>query len=141
MYSCEFTCFRFASTLIVLLCLSLCFVSLIQSSSLFLRAHFSPVCEFRVIVHTAKTGLLRCCFYSTSSSRRSRNSCSPPRAASSDGPLIGDGIHIHSSCKTHAPCTSQTLHQLNTRTSASPPAGRHIQGTGRAARRPPPGRP
>ena len=25
--------------------------------------HFSPVCEFLVIVHTAKTGLLRCCLY------------------------------------------------------------------------------
>ena len=63
-YSCVFTCFRFASTLNMLLCLSLCFVSLIQSSSVYPRIHFSPVCEFLVIVHTAKTGLLRCCLCS-----------------------------------------------------------------------------
>ena len=48
-YSCAFTCFRFASTLNMLLCLSFCFVSLIQSSSVFPRFHFSPVCEFLVI--------------------------------------------------------------------------------------------
>ena len=33
----------------MLLCLSFCFVSLIQSSSVFPRIHFSPVCEFLVI--------------------------------------------------------------------------------------------
>ena len=30
---------------------------------MFPQIHFSPVCEFLVIVHTAKTGLLRCCLY------------------------------------------------------------------------------
>ena len=30
---------------------------------MFTHIHFSPVCEFLVIVHTAKTGLLRCCLY------------------------------------------------------------------------------
>ena len=49
---------RFASTLNMLLCLLFCIVSLIQSSSVFPRVHFSLVCEFLVvIVHTAKTGL------------------------------------------------------------------------------------
>ena len=43
------TCFSFASTLNMLLCLSFCFVSLIQSSSVFPRTHFSSVCEFLVI--------------------------------------------------------------------------------------------
>ena len=63
-YSCVFTCFRFASTLNLLLCLLFCaFVSLIQSSSIFPYIDFSPVCEFLLIVHTAKTGLLRCCLY------------------------------------------------------------------------------
>ena len=60
------TCFRFAATLNMFLCLSLCFVSLIQSPSVFARIHFSPVCEFLadfVDSHTAKTGLLRCCLY------------------------------------------------------------------------------
>ena len=50
-YSCVFTCFRFASTLNMLLCLLFCCVSLIQSSSVFPHIHFSPVCEFIVIVH------------------------------------------------------------------------------------------
>ena len=67
-YSCVFTCFRFAATLNMLLCLSLCIVSLIQSSSVFPRIHFSPVCEFLVIVHNAKTGLLRCCLCTYTSS-------------------------------------------------------------------------
>ena len=59
MYSCVFTCFRFASTLNMLLCLLLCaFVSSFQSSSMFPYIDFSPVCEFLAIVHTAKTGLL-----------------------------------------------------------------------------------
>ena len=49
MYSCVLTCFRFVSTLNMLLCLLFCFVSLIQSSSKFPRIHFSPVCEFLVI--------------------------------------------------------------------------------------------
>ena len=49
LYSCVFTCFRFASTLNMLLCLLFCFVSLIQSSSVFPRIHFSPVCEFLII--------------------------------------------------------------------------------------------
>ena len=49
-YSCVFTCFRFTSTLHMLLCLLFCaFVSLIQSSSVFPRIHFSPVCDFLVI--------------------------------------------------------------------------------------------
>ena len=43
------TCFKFASTLNMLLCLLFCFVSLIQSSSVFPRIHFSLVCEFLVI--------------------------------------------------------------------------------------------
>ena len=47
----------------MLLCLSLCFVSSLQLFSMFLYIHFSPVCEFLVIVHTLKTGLLRCCLY------------------------------------------------------------------------------
>ena len=62
-YSCVFTCFRFASTLNMLLCLFCAFVSSFQSSSMFPDIDFSPVCEFLVIVHTAKTGLLRCCLY------------------------------------------------------------------------------
>ena len=63
-YSCVFTCFRFASTLNMLLCLLFCaFVSSFQSSSMFPYIDFSTVCEFLVIVHTAKTGLLRCCLY------------------------------------------------------------------------------
>ena len=60
------TCFRFAATWNMLLCLLFCFVSLIQSSSVFPRIHFSPVSEFLVLVHTAKTGLLRCCLYNFS---------------------------------------------------------------------------
>ena len=43
------TCFRFASTLNMLLCLLFCFVSLIQSSSVCPRIYFSPVCEFLLI--------------------------------------------------------------------------------------------
>ena len=39
----------FASTLNMLLCLLFCFVSFFQSSSVFPRIHFSPVCEFLVI--------------------------------------------------------------------------------------------
>ena len=63
-YSCVFTCFRFASTLNMLFCLLLCaFVSSFQSSSMFPYTDFSPVCEFLAIVHTSKTGLLRCCLY------------------------------------------------------------------------------
>ena len=31
--------------------------SLVQLLSMFPHIHFSPVCEFLVIVHTAKTGL------------------------------------------------------------------------------------
>ena len=68
-YSCVFTCFRFAATLnmLLLLCLLFCaFVSLFQSSSIFPYIDFSPVCEFLVDFvdsHTAKTGLLRCCVY------------------------------------------------------------------------------
>ena len=62
MYSCVFTCFRFAATL-NMLCLLFWFVSIIQLLSMFPRIHFSPVCEFLVIVHTAKTSLLRCCLY------------------------------------------------------------------------------
>ena len=69
-YSCVFTCFRFAATLNMLLCLLFCFVSLIQSSSVFPRIHFSPVCEFLVIVHTAKTGLLRCLYSPVGYSRQ-----------------------------------------------------------------------
>ena len=49
-YSCVFTFFKFTSTLIMFLCLLFCaFVSLIQSSSVFPRIHFSPVCEFLAI--------------------------------------------------------------------------------------------
>ena len=48
-YWCVFTCFKFASTLNMLLCLLFCFVPLIHSSSVFPRIHFSPVCEFLVI--------------------------------------------------------------------------------------------
>ena len=49
MYSCVFTRFTFASTL-NMLCLWLCaFLPLIQSSSMFPRKHFPPVCEFLVI--------------------------------------------------------------------------------------------
>ena len=78
-YSCVFTCFRFASTLNMLLCLLLCaFVSSFQSSSMFPRIHFSPVCEFLVIfviVHTAKTGLLRCCLYTSRRLQQTAVSC------------------------------------------------------------------
>ena len=63
-YSCAFTCLRFASTLDMLLCLLFFFVSLIQSSSVFPRIHFSLVSEFVVEIHVAKTGLLRCCLCS-----------------------------------------------------------------------------
>ena len=52
------TCFRFAATLNMLLCLSLC-IRVITSL-------VSPVREFLadfVNSHTAKTGLLRCCLY------------------------------------------------------------------------------
>ena len=49
----------------MLLCLLFCFVSLIKSSSVFPCIHFSPACEFLVIVHTAKTSLLRCCLHTT----------------------------------------------------------------------------
>ena len=49
-YSCVFTCFRFASTLNMLLCLLFsAFVSLTQSSSIFPYIDFSPVCEFLAI--------------------------------------------------------------------------------------------
>ena len=44
-----YTCFRFTSTLHMLLCLLFCFVSLIQSSTVFPRFHFSFVCEFLLI--------------------------------------------------------------------------------------------
>ena len=61
------TCFRFAATLNMLLCLSLCIrviTSLVVNcSSVF---PFSPVCEFLADFsdsHTAKTGLLSCCLY------------------------------------------------------------------------------
>ena len=51
----------------MLLCLLFCaFVLLIQSSSIFPYTDVPPVCEFFVIVHTAKTGLLRCCLYTPS---------------------------------------------------------------------------
>ena len=85
-YSCVFTCFRFAATLNMLLCLLFCtFVSLFQSSSVFPRIHFSHVREFLVIVHTAhfciaKKGLLRCCLYTMVQCRASRcceHTCSP----------------------------------------------------------------
>ena len=49
LFSCVCACVRFASTLIKLLCLSFCFVSLIQSSSVFPLINFSPLCEFFVI--------------------------------------------------------------------------------------------
>ena len=48
-YSWVFTCFRFAATFNMLLCLLFCFVSLIQSSSVFPLPHFAPVCAFLVI--------------------------------------------------------------------------------------------
>ena len=38
-------------------------IRVIQSSSMFPYVDFSLVCEFFVIVHTAKTGLLRCCLH------------------------------------------------------------------------------
>ena len=75
-YSCVFTCFRFASTLNMLLCLLFCaFVSQFQSSSMFPKIDFSPVCEFLVNVHTAKTGLLKCCLYTSRRLQQTAVSC------------------------------------------------------------------
>ena len=60
------TCFRFAATLNMLLCLSLC-IRVINSLVVNVpHIHFSPVREFLadfVDSHTAKSGLLRCCLY------------------------------------------------------------------------------
>ena len=46
---------------------------------MFPHIHFSPACEFLVIVHTAKTGLLRCCLYTWMSGRAYESSLSMSR--------------------------------------------------------------
>ena len=55
-------CFRSLHTL---LGFALYFVSSIQLLSLYPFIHFWPVREFLVEIHTAKTGLLRCCLYTS----------------------------------------------------------------------------
>ena len=66
-------CFKSLRTL--LLDFALYFVLLIQLLSMFPHIHFSPVCEFLVTVHTAKTGLLRCCIYTLRRLQQTDVSC------------------------------------------------------------------
>ena len=47
----------------LLLCLSLCFTSLLPLLSMFPHIHLSLIFEFLAITFTTKTGLLRCCLY------------------------------------------------------------------------------
>ena len=58
-----------------LLDFALYFVSLNQLLSMFPHILFSHVCEFLVTVHTAKTGLLRCCIYTLRQLQQTDVSC------------------------------------------------------------------
>ena len=63
----------------MLLCLLLCaFVSSFQSPSMCPYIDFSPVCEFLVIVHIAKTGLLRCCLHMRETTEKSAYNVTSP---------------------------------------------------------------
>ena len=78
MFSWVSTCFRFAATLNMLLCLSLCIrvnTSLVVKCSHIFTFHLYEFLADFADSHTAKTGLSRCCLYTSRRLQQTAVSC------------------------------------------------------------------